>query len=119
MLELNKGDVVTIGASPSIQLVQYALSVRPSATVQFSARFDVMDLSLAQLAQAKKSLRQLLFEALQVELGFVDSVMEAVEDGDHAATIEGLAALCLKEVECGEEEETKSRRSVKRKRRSG
>jgi len=96
---MKKGDDISIGASPTIQLVQFALSVKPNAHIHFVAGADPE----ADMAAAKADLRRGLYEALQDELQFVNDVMERVCEDDTAATIEGLAELCLTEVGYGEE----------------
>lgn len=85
---------VTIGASPTIPLGDYQF-LKPSASLVIDIPDNVDDAKVqAQLDRAKVKLRQFLYQATVIEVGFVDELTAALEKGG----LEGLAAHCLKQV---------------------
>lgn len=91
-MAIRKGDRVTIGIAPSIQLAQYSY-VKPSASVTREIVSNDETGIKVELEGIMDDLKRLIVRATLTELGLSSDLHAAVAEGEN-----GLAQFCMKEL---------------------
>ncbi len=82
-MALQKGDVVTLSASPTIPLAPY-INLKPSASITVTLGDDIV----STIDRAKSDLRRLLLQSAAIELGVSNDLSAALKSGDLEGYIE-------------------------------
>jgi hypothetical protein len=91
-MSIRKGDRITIGIAPTVQLAQYSY-VKPSATVSRDILSGDAEGIEIELEGMMNDLKRLIVRATLTELGLSSDLHAAVAEGT-----EGLAEFCRKEL---------------------
>lgn len=98
---LKPGDVITLEAAPTVQCEQYALILKPSASVTRELGDDIPK-DLEEMSQA---LRAALLRSAATQMGVVEDMVTAYDNGGKSGVID----YCMKELGLNGEDSIKRR----------